>query len=75
MRRGQILLLMLVALVLLSGCTQREPTGVAYWFCIISFAVAVICGFIAVAIRNDSTRVASGIICVIFLVVSLGILA
>ena len=74
MHRGQILVLLLVALVLLSGCTQREPTGVAYWFCIISFAVAVICGFIAVAIKDDSTRVASGIICVIFLVVSLGIL-
>jgi len=73
-RRDQILLLLLFALVLLSGCTGRNPTGVAYWFCIISFAVAVICGFIAVAIKDDSTRVASGIICVIFLVVSLGIL-
>jgi hypothetical protein len=37
--------------------------------------VAVTCGFVAVAIRNDSTRVASGIMCVIFLVVSLGLLA
>ena len=75
MRRGQILLLLLFALVLLSGCTQREPTGVAFWFCIISFAVAVTCGFIAVAVTDDGTRVASGIICVIFLAVSLGILA
>lgn len=75
MRRGQILVLLLVTLVLLSGCTQREPTGVAFWFCIISFAVAVTCGFVAVAVTDDSTRVASGVMCVIFLVVSLGILA
>ena len=75
MRRGQMLLLLLPVLVLMSGCTLGEPTGIARWFCIISFAVAIICGFVAVAIRNDSTRVASGIICVIFLVVSLGILA
>ena len=84
MRRGQILTLLLVALVLLSGCNRVpkdcqdcipfDQTNVAYWFCIISFAVAVTCGFVAVAIRNDSTRVASGIMCVIFLVVSLGIL-
>ena len=74
MRRDQMLLLLLFALVLLSGCTGRDPTGVAFWFCVISFGVAVICGFIAVRIKDDSTRIASGIICVIFLVVSLGIL-
>jgi hypothetical protein len=75
MRREQIFLLLLFALVLLAGCTSGKPTDLLFWFCVISFAVAVVCGLVAVLFKDDNTRVAGAVICVIFLIVSLGILA
>lgn len=75
MRRGQSFLLLVLALVLLVGCTGGKPTDLSFWFCVISFAVAVICGFVAVFFKEDNTRVAGAAICVIFLAVSLSILA
>jgi len=68
------LLPLLFAVVSLSGCTGGKPTGLALWFCIISFAIAVLGGLVAVFGGVYDKRIAAAGVGLVFLVVSLGLL-
>ena len=74
MRPRYTLLLMLFAVVSLSGCTGGKPTGLGLWFCVISFAVAVLGGLVAVFGDSYDKRIAAAGVGLVFLVVSLGLL-
>ena len=65
---------MLFMVVSLSGCTGGRPTGLALWFCIISFTIAVLGGLVAVFGGGTDKRIAAAGVGLVFLVVSLGLL-
>jgi len=65
---------MLLVIVSLSGCTGGKPTGLGLWFCIISFAIAVLGGLVAVFGGGYDKRIAAAGVGLVFLVVSLGLL-
>ena len=68
------LLPMLLVVVSLSGCNGGKPTGLTLWFCIISFAIAVLGGLVAVFGGGYDKRIAAAGVGLVFLVVSLGLL-